>query len=868
MFAVGNTVRLADGATYEAFRDKMAALMDAGHPARATVVQAGVDDVASHLRPADPGAPERALVVFPEDVGLVAALIGTRGADARAQTTAPGAIVSLFVPYAGPRGHYNAKYPGLPGIRALVLALTDTLYRSTYETFRDLAVAHGVHLSASINMAPARRVEAASEPALVALLRDPDEPGRTYAYEAIAPTPYNATYVFAPDGSVLVPDGKGGVLRSPDETGGAILPSNAKPYLVEIEQPPPGSGAGLSLAFGAVRDQEVIPTPVGRLAIVTSKPAWMPDVNDRYAAKGANVVLQPEAFSGWGYAAAPWEPDILREGGYNTLQKIPQLLVNVDASLVGNFFDVTFDGQSTIIGRERKADPGPLSATNAWIGQPPSSAFLALGPWIVPDPGIADPTLGVSQRRVLLAASGKNLLPGSGVPCPGALVPGACENGYREAIVHADVDVPDGAITAPTDPVREAPPRFTPSILASGTESPPVSQYAPRAAALKRRVWVVWHDERAGLPNVWLAVASDREPLRFGPPIRLSDNPAGSVAEMHPTIAVRNKRVVVAWQELASGRDDDRGRIKVARFTQTGRKIGADVRIDGDDTSGKWLPVVTFAGPNPVVAWIDERDGGPEGEPLEHVWAAGSRAGGRRFEPAVRIDAGTPVALALHLDNKWSPALAARGRTVYAAWTDFRNYNWDVFFTRSDDGGRTWAPNVRVDDFPGFERIHERPSLAVDRRGRVHVAWADLRAREPDTNVFYSRSVDGGATFAANRQLDDSKQGFDPERDRPTNQWHPSLAADGERLFVAWQDDRLGNPDVFFTTGDAAQGSFAAAERVDDTGAGASAQSRPTLAVGRYGRRTVCWVAWEDDRDGQSDVRVARRDCSASARVQ
>jgi hypothetical protein len=867
MFAVGNSVRIADGTTYQTFRDKMAALMDAAHPARATMVQAGVDDVASHLRAADPSAPDRALVVFPEDVGLVAALIGTRGADARAQTTAPGAIVSLFVPYAGPMGHYTAKYPGLPGIRGLVLALTDTLYRATYETFRDLAVAHGVWLAASIDMPPARRVEEATEPALVALLRDPDEPARTYAYEAVAPTPYNATYVFAPDGSVLVPDGKGGVLRSPDETGGAILPSNAKPYLVEIEQPPPGSGAGLSLSFGAVRDQEVIPTPVGRLAIVTSKPAWMPDVNDRYAAKGANVVLQPEAFSGWGYVAAPWEPDIFREGGFNTLQKIPQLLVNVDASLVGNFFDVTFDGQSAIIGREAKTDPGPLSATNAWIGHPPSTAFLALGPWILPDPGIADPALGASQRRALLAGSGRNLLPGSGVPCPGPLVPGACENGYREAIVFADVDVPDGALAGPPDPVRETPPRFAASVLASGSESGPVPQYAPRIAALKRRVWVVWHEERDGLPNVWLAVATDRDPLRFGPPIRLSDNPAGAVAEMHPAIAVRNKRVVVAWQEFASGRDDDRGRIKMARFTLAGRKIGADVRIDGDDTSGKWLPAVTFAGPNPVVAWIDERDRGPEGEPLEHVYAAGSRNGGRRFEPAVRIDAGTPVDLALHLDNKWSPALAARGRSVYAAWTDFRNYNWDVFSTRSEDGGRTWAANVRIDDFPGYERIHERPSLAVDRRGRVHVAWADLRAREPDTNVFYSRSLDGGATFAANRQLDDSKQGFDPDRDRPTNQWHPSLAADGERLFVAWQDDRLGNPDVFFTTGDAAQGTFAAAERVDDTGAGASAQSRPTLAVGRQGRRIVCWVAWEDYRDGESDVRVARRDCSASSRA-
>ena len=141
--------------------------------------------------------------------------------------------------------------------------------------------------------------------------------------------------------------------------------------------------------------------------------------------------------------------------------------------------------------------------------------------------------------------------PGKGLPSADrlrTLVPGACENGYKEAIVFADVDLPEGPMAAPVDPVRATPPRWTPSVLASGTETTPVPQSAPRIAALRKRVWVVWHDERAGLPNVWLAFANDREPLAFGEPIRVSDNPAGTVAELHPTIAVRNKRLVVAWQ--------------------------------------------------------------------------------------------------------------------------------------------------------------------------------------------------------------------------------------------------------------------------------------------------------------------------------
>jgi hypothetical protein len=370
----------------------------------------------------------------------------------------------------------------------------------------------------------------------------------------------------------------------------------------------------------------------------------------------------------------------------------------------------------------------------------------------------------------------------------------------------------------------------------------------------------VWHEAGTGLENTFLAISRDRG-LTFGDPIRVSDHPAGAVAELHPAVVARGNRVYVVWQEFVNGRDDDDGRIRLARLDGRGRKRGPDVRVDDADGVGKWMPAVTLVGRTPVVAWIDERDPGPDNEPLEHVYAARATADMTSFEPAVRVDAGTPVDLALHLDNKWAPTLVARREAVYAAWADFRNYNWDIFFARSDDGGRTFGANVRVDDFPDFERVNERPTLAVARNGRLHVAWTDLRAREPDTNVFYTRSDDAGATFEANRQLDDSSVGFDVDTDTPTNQWHPSLAVVRDNLFVAWQDNRLGNNDIFFTTSTDDGDTFAAAERVDDTGTGTSEQSRPHLALVGHGGHRACVVVWEDDRNGTSDIYSARRPC-------
>src|SRR5262245_1940228 len=73
IFAVGHKQRISDAVTYQSYHDKMAAMMDATFPGRASLVQAGVDDVAGHLAPVDPAAPANALVVFPEDTGLLPA---------------------------------------------------------------------------------------------------------------------------------------------------------------------------------------------------------------------------------------------------------------------------------------------------------------------------------------------------------------------------------------------------------------------------------------------------------------------------------------------------------------------------------------------------------------------------------------------------------------------------------------------------------------------------------------------------------------------------------------------------------------------------------------------------------------------------
>lgn len=872
VFAVGHRIRMADVVSYDSFREKMFAMVDSAFPDRGSLIQAGVDDVASHLPALDPFAPADALVNFPESVALPAAFIGSRGASARVQATSAQAFIALNTSYARQIAYYKTTFRLIDQkdfVRLIVLGVTDTVYRAFYETFREIAVTYGVYVTAGADVAPARRVYQADDPATYGTLIDPAEAGsRPYAYVATSPDPVNATFLFTPEGDVFVQSADGAALASPAGTEGEILASTTKVYLTPIEL------TLLKLADGPIDRMNVLDTPIGRMGIVISKDAWMIDVNDRLAARHAHLMIQSEAFSSWAFQPEPWDPDIFKQGGFNNLQQHQTRVVNVAPSMVGNLLDITFDGQSSLIGRREKSPPGVFDGTNGWVGQPADNGYLAVAPWIVEDPLLANPGLGLSGRREALAGQGVALLPGSGVPCAGPLAYGPCENGYRESVVWADVEVPDGidVLTAPDSsaPVATA---FGLSVqVNSDDSSAPSSQLFPQLAAADELVVAVWQDTRHGNDNVYAAFSADAG-VNWSDEVRVSDNAAGSVVELLPEVAIHRDlktasiTVAIVWQELALGTGLSDGRIMLARFDESLQRVDQqDLRVDDFDGAGKWHPVVAMAGRrgNPVVVWVDERDAGPRISVLEHLYAARGR--GRRGadgRPVVRFSRSRPVVrektldpLAVQLANEWAPSIAAVGRRLAVAWLDFRSYNWDVYASFGRSGIRYYRPPIRVDDSQNFERLNSHPSIAHDDgTGALLLVWADQRDREVDTNVFRSVSTDGGRTWSSPARLDSADSGRDPDVQPPANAWQPEVAAAGGLSCVAWQDDRLGNSDVFAAvSGDGGQ-AFSADERVDDSGSGSSEQFGPSAAVGA-GR---CYVAWSDDRSGDADIRFSSR---------
>ena len=397
VLAMGKMLRLDEATSIEAYRDAMHRFFRV-HAAACVSTE----------RPT--------IVVWPEDLGLHAVLAGSRGTRARAASNGFGAFLELAGPLEVPVDWYAQRFE-LDMVsqfaRLALLATSDLGWRAVGHTFAEMAHRYGVTMVVTTNLPDLEETDDADS---IEALADPDHRRPATVWRATSPEIYNTSYFFDPEG--------------------ALIARVKKAYITPPEEDT------LLMTAAPLAQMRPVELAGARWGVVISKDAWMPDVLGRLDDLGADVMLQPEAFSGW--AVPPdqeWQPDIVVEGGYNHVQHYGSARFNVLPCLTGNFLDNVFDGQSAIL-----ADASADDTPNGFVGQPGRTGFSVVGPWVMPDPGEADPALTLTERRAILRERGVAMLPGSGAPE---------ENAYVESIVGADLSLAplarDPGVRAPTD---------------------------------------------------------------------------------------------------------------------------------------------------------------------------------------------------------------------------------------------------------------------------------------------------------------------------------------------------------------------------------------------------------------------------------
>ena len=157
------------------------------------------------------------------------------------------------------------------------------------------------------------------------------------------------------------------------------------------------------------------------------------------------------------------------------------------------------------------------------------------------------------------------------------------------------------------------------------------------------------------------------------------------------------------------------------------------------------------------------------------IFISKSTDGGETFSPPVNIsnNAGPSV----------EPSIAVKGNNVSVVWDDATSGNFDILLSKSTDGGETFSPPENISENVGF---FAAPKIAAD-GNNLYVVWSN--ATSGFDEIFISKSTDGGETFSPPENISESN----------SFSYLPSIRLSGDSVYVVWSDDPSGKRDVFIS---------------------------------------------------------------------
>jgi hypothetical protein len=348
----------------------------------------------------------------------------------------------------------------------------------------------------------------------------------------------------------------------------------------------------------------------------------------------------------------------------------------------------------------------------------------------------------------------------------------------------------------------------TASGTASGTTTfvdlgvPGRANQTPTTAAAGTFVAVVWSASTPdGATDIYAATSRDSGRV-FAAPVRVNTvaGDARVTAEQAPQVTITARAgqppaITVVWTSKGSKGTT----LLQSRSDDGGKSFAHSAVVPGSDAAGNrgWQATAVEAGGRVDALWLDHRELAADSTVAmshhEHGAAADAKPDGVAMAQKSKLYVASvdgslqPHAITGGVCYCCKTALVAGADgALYAAWRHVYPGNLrDMAFTVSRDGGRTFAPPLRVSEDQWMLEgcPDDGPAMAVDGQNRVHLAWPTLVTGsdgEPGIGIFYATSADA-LRFSARVRV--------PTEGVPH---HPRVAVDGKRVILVWDETKDG----------------------------------------------------------------------------
>jgi len=244
--------------------------------------------------------------------------------------------------------------------------------------------------------------------------------------------------------------------------------------------------------------------------------------------------------------------------------------------------------------------------------------------------------------------------------------------------------------------------------------------------------------------GIWV-VTSDGRGIDWTAPVRVDEDPVGFLKyTQYDSCVVVDNHIYAAWEDERNG--------------TTNEDIYFNYSTDGGATwmGEAWVDKGYPAGTGVVRDWRLHVSGlhvyflltvDPTGMANEELYLVASHDGGLNFQAPVHIPQDfAPGAFDIEMME-----MAANGLTVHVAWQDDRGgsgSNLDVFYQKSIDGGATWnASDIQLDSSgPGVGDANGEMSVVAMGNG-VAVGWQEELTHSAYEEIRVNVSTNGGVTW-------------------------------------------------------------------------------------------------------------------------